>query len=335
MKKIYVSLLSCFFISQVATAQTITQAANEPVSGDVNNYKGYDSVGVVPKNTGSGMSWNFSAFTQNTTTTSATFTTASSVPNATAFPGATLAENQGGGNYNFFKTVGTQFEMLGSSTPNGDFTYTNSAIAANWPVAFNYSLTDAFAGNLTGSAAGTLNGTITTEGTGTGSLTLPGGTMFTNVLQVRMKNTVNINITFPPLTATITGVDYNYYHSSQKFPLLTVSYQATTGFTNTSSAEIKVNNLVITGLNDKNFDATFQIFPNPAKDAFNVNLNNSNNDNGVIEIYNSLGQLTKTINLGNNSIIEQKVSLSGLNSGIYIVKTALGNKTSSRRLIVE
>ena len=100
MKKIYITLLSGLFIGQLS-AQTITQAANEPVSGDVSSYKGYDSTGVVPKNTGAGVSWNFSSYTINTTTTSSTYTTASSVPAATNFPGATKAEDQGGNNYNF------------------------------------------------------------------------------------------------------------------------------------------------------------------------------------------------------------------------------------------
>ncbi|MCW3077895.1 MAG: hypothetical protein JWO32_2504 [Bacteroidetes bacterium] len=335
MKKIYITLLSGLFINQLS-AQTLTQAAHEPVSGDMNSYKGYDSSGVVPKNTGAGMSWNFSSFTINTTTTSSTFTTATSVPAATNFPGATTAEDQGSGNYNFYKTVGSSYESLGSSSPSGDFTYTNSAVAVVWPATMGYSLTDAFSGTVTGGFSGTLAGTVTTQGTGTGTITLPGGLVMTNILQVRVKNNVNLNITTPfPLTATVTGVDYMYYHSSQKFPVLRVSYSATTGFTNTSSATIELNSAIITGLTDKNFDATFQIFPNPAKDAFNVRLTNTENSNGTIEVFNSIGQLVKVINLGNSPVIQHSVSLTDLNSGIYIVKTTLGNKVSSRKLIVE
>jgi len=49
-----------------------------------------------------------------------------------------------------------------------------------------------------------------------------------------------------------------------------------------------------TGLNDKNFDATFQIFPNPAKDQFHVNLTNTSLQNGSLDIYNSIGAFSTT-----------------------------------------
>lgn len=318
------------------TAQTLTQAANEPIVGDMNNFKGHDSVGVVPKNTGSAQTWNFSSFTLNTNTLSSTFQSTTAVGASSAFPGSTIAENQGGGSYNFYKTVGSQYEMTGSSSTGGDFTYTNTAIVANWPVAMGYSLTDTYAGNLSGGLAGTLSGTITSEATGTGSLTIPGGTSFSNVLQVRVKNKVFATVTSPfPTTFTVTGTDYMYYHSSQKFPLMQVSYQATTGFTNTTSADIYLNNALITGLNDKNFDATFQIFPNPAKSAFSVNLTNAAGETGVVYIYNSIGQLVKQVELGNESVLAKNIAISDLSSGIYVVKTALGSKTSSRKLVVE
>ena len=336
MKKIYFTL-SALLILNLSQAQTLTKAANEPVIGDSQTTKGYDSVGVVPKAIGAGVSWNFSAFTPNTNTASSVFTSTVGAMNATLFPGATLVEDQGGGNLNYWKSVptpSTQYEQLGSVGGGSNFSYTNSAIYAVWPVSFGYNNTDTYDGPISGTFSGSLNGTVTTSASGTGTLTIPGGLQFTNVLQLKAVNNVSINITSPAqITTTIGGIDYNYFHSSQKFPLLTVSYQFQQGQPN--SINITVNNAVITGLNEKNFDATFQIFPNPAKDAFKVNLSNSSNETGIIEIYNNVGQLTKTINLGNASSIEQNVSLQDLSSGIYIVKTMLGNRVSSRKLIIE
>jgi hypothetical protein len=337
MKKIYLTLLGGFFLSQAGTGQTLTQSGNQPVAGDMSSFIGYDSTGIVPKTTGAGVVWNFAGFTPNINTLSSTFQSTTGVASATAFAGATLAENQGGGDYNFYKTVGTQYELLGSSSSGtGDFVYSNSAIVANFPVAMGYSLTDTYAGTLSGGLSGTIAGTITTQGVGTGTLITPNGQTFSNVLLVRSKNWVDVTVTSPfPAALNVVGVDYNFYHSSQKFPLMTVSYQTSSGFQASSSADIYVNNAIITGLNDKNFEASFQIFPNPAKDAFNVNLSNNTGENGVIEIYNSVGQLAKTINLGNTSTLQHTISLSDLGSGIYIVKTTIGSKSSSRKLIVE
>ncbi|MBA3663111.1 MAG: T9SS type A sorting domain-containing protein [Bacteroidetes bacterium] len=308
------------------------------MTGNTNIYKGYDSSGVIPKNTGAGMSWNFGSCTQNTIVTASTFTPPGSVPSATAYPGTTVVEDQGASSYNFFKSTATTFELLGFSSPNISVNFTNSAVQAVWPINFGYTNTDLYSGSLTNPVTGTADGTVTVTGSGSGTITLPGGTQFTNILQVKAANTVTLNAGF--ITGTITGTDYNYYHSTQKFPILTVSYQKQTltsfgGPTVSTSADITVNNAVITGLNDKNFDATFQIFPNPAKESFYVNLSNATHANGTIEIYNSLGQIVKTIQLGNASVITEQVSLSGLSSGIYIVKTTLGDRSSARRLIVE
>jgi hypothetical protein len=336
MKHICLTIIALSFAG-LAKAQTLT-AASEPTVGDVQNMKGYDSTGVVPKSTGTAQSWNFGSFAQNASSSTSTFTAPVGTPMATVFVGATLAENAGAGNYNYYKSVPSptpQYEMLGTTGGGLTFYYSNSEILSQWPVSYGYSVTDTYSGNVTGGATGTLTGTVTTLGSGIGTLTLPGGQVFTNVLQVKVMNDVNVAFTTPPATATTIGTDYNYYHSSQKFPLLTVSYQATSGFTNYATAIISANTAVYTGLNEKNFDATFQIFPNPAKDAFNVDLVNANNENGKIEIFNNIGQLSRSINLGNEPVIKRNISLEGMTPGIYMVKTSFGNRISVRKLIIE
>ena len=176
-------------------------------------------------------------------------------------------------------------------------------------------------------------------GAGTGTITLPGGFItLTNILQTKVVQT--LTVTTAAISGTLQSTDYSYYHSSQKFPVLFVSYSKQTltsilGPTVTTSASVKGNAIILTGVNDKNFDATFAIFPNPAKESFNVSLTNINNENSTVVIYNSVGQVVKTIELGNASVLEKNIVISDLSSGIYIVKTSLGNKTSARRLIVE
>lgn len=346
MKKLLPAILLFLCFKNYSQSLILTQAANEPVAGDTKSLKRFDSSGVIPKGTGANMSWNFSAITQNTAVSSSTFVLPGSVPSASAYPGTTLVEDEGNNSYVFFKSVSTpsaSFESLGLESPNLTLTFTNSAVAAVWPISFGYSNTDTYSGNVTQPVSGALNGTIITTGSGTGTLTLPGGNVLTNVLQVKVENTTTLTSGsgFATITGTITSIDYTYYHSSQKFELLTVAYQKQNlssigGPTVSSSASIRVNSSVITGLNDQIFSAAaFQIFPNPAKDVFNVTLTNSNNEAGVINIYNSTGQLTKTIGLGNDATLQQTISLSDLSAGIYIVKTTLGTQTSSRKLIVE
>ncbi|MEO6305389.1 MAG: T9SS type A sorting domain-containing protein [Bacteroidia bacterium] len=336
MKKIYFSLFATLLFGQVANAQlTLTQAANQPSVTNVESRKGYDSLTAnVPKTIGANQVWNFTSFTANTSTTSSTYTTPASVAGSAAYTGVTIVENQGGGNYNYWKSLGSNYELLGSSNSTISFNYSsNSAIAAIWPVAFGYTNTDLYSGSVGGNLMGTLSGTINTTASGNGTLIIPGGTNFTNILQLKTVNVVTVNITVPIATTLgIVGVDYTYYHGSQKFPLMTVSYQ-NQGTGNTGA--VWLNTALITGLNDKNFDATFSIYPNPAKDAFNLKLSNSNNATGTVAIYNTVGQLVKTVDLGNAPVLENNISISDLATGIYTVKTTLGDKTSTRKLIIE
>ena len=119
-----------------------------------------------------------------------------------------------------------------------------------------------------------------------------------------------------------------------KFPLLTVSYVNATGAYNANSALVKVNSGVV-GINDLNFDAAFNVFPNPAKNNFIVKLSNQLHVNCTIEIINSIGQTARKVDLGNNTEISENVSISDLVPGVYIVKTILGDKISSRKLVIE
>ncbi len=337
MKKIYLSLFAIASILSVNAQLSLTKAFNEPVLGNVNAKQGYDSIGVLPVNIGTNQVWDFSALTINTVIEVSTFTTVASTPNGASYIGSTLAEDDGQGGFTYYKTTATQLELVGIEDPNISLNFTNTAIAAIWPVAMGYVNTDTFSGTATSAAAGsgTSTGTINTVAAGTGTLIIPGGTMFANILQLKINQRVELSLSFGVVTATVVSTDYNYFHGSQKFPLLTVTYTDIQGSFSSNSGSVKVNNAVILGINDLNFDASFNVFPNPAKNNFNVKLHNANNVNCSVEIINALGELAQSINLGNDIEISSNISISNLASGIYIVKTTLGDKVSARRLIVE
>lgn len=337
MKKFYLSIITITFTCNVNAQLSLTKLFNEPILGDVNTTHSYDTTSALPNNMGMSQVWDFSALTTNTVMQTGTYTTAASTPHGSNYAGATLAENDGVGGYTYSKVTPTQFELVGIETPSIALNFTNTAIAAIWPVAFGYNNSDTFSGSAAanGTLTGTAIGTVNTIANGTGTLIIPGGTSFTNVLQVKSSQKINVSLGFGFVTATITAVDYSYYHSSQKFPILNVSYNNIQGSFSSNTGTVKVNNAVITGINDLNFDASFSIYPNPAKDYFQVKLNNLNKAVCKVDIINSAGLLTQTINLGNESEILSMVCVSNLKAGLYMVKTTLGNKISIRKLIIE
>ncbi len=339
MKKIYLSLFTVA-LGLTAGAQTIlTQAFNEPVIGDVNTQQLYDSAAVLPNTMGTGQTWNFSTLTPNGSNESISYISpVSSGPNSASFPTATMADFDGVDFYNYYESNTNNIAIIGFEDPNVLLVLSDPMAVGAFPFGIGSTFTDVAAGTCTamalGGATGVASGTTTVTGTGSGHLMLPGGTYLTNVLQVTSRTKIDISISGGLVTLNNDGVEYTYY-DSQKFPVLSVAYTTVTGSFPSYSADIKINSNLITGLNDMNFGADFSIFPNPAKNNFNVKLSNTANALCKMEIVNSIGALVRSVDLGNGSVISQNISVSDLAPGIYMVKTTLGNKVSARKLVVE
>jgi len=300
----YIILFTGLLAGAALKAQILTKSMNEPVAGDIHATTDYDSISVIPRNTGINQSWNFSTFTEVTGSAMSTFVTASSVPFSSNFPGATLVENQGAGDYLFYKsatTPTTQFESLGfgsSASPTTAINFTNSAIQYIWPIAYGNSFSDAFSGKLTGSGNGTYAGTTTMTASGSGTIVMPGGKSYTNMLQVKSVRNVVTNLTSPfPFSYTTAETQYDYFEPSQKFSLLTVLVSLDNDGTSLDTPiTVTVNKIITVGITDRNFDADYAVYPNPAKDHFSIKLSNNSNETCVVEIFNTSGQLVKKLN---------------------------------------
>lgn len=345
MKKIYLSFFTIALAFTASAQLTLTKVFNEPSLGNIDTKKGYDSVVVVPKNIGTNQTWNFSTLVTNTITEVATYTTVASTPSASSFPSATLAEGDGTGAFNYWKSTATNFELLGYDDGAGSLvTFTNSAIAAIFPVNYGNSLNDTYGGLVSAaSTPGVANGTISTNATGTGTVILPGSLSFGNCLQIKMTNTLNIVVgTFPSsFTLDVVSTDYNYYSGTQKFPILAVHYETQTatsilGPTVQATAKIRVNNAVLTGITDVTIDAiNYNVYPNPATDAVNINLTNNKNETVSLIVTNNLGQVVKSVVIGNVADVNYHLSTFDLKSGIYYIKTSVGEKSSTKKLIIQ
>ena len=310
----------------------------------MNKQKTFDSTSVLPKNTGAGQSWNFTSLATTTAVASTTFIAASSTPSASLFPGATMAEDDGTGQYNYWKTTASTYELLGFADNAGSaVTFTNSAIAAMWPVNFGYANTDTYAGTATVSLPGTVNGTLSLNGTGTGTVTLPGSITLTNILQLKSANTMKLILgTFPfSFSVDVVSTEYSYYHGTQKFPVVTVHYEKQTVNTGstptiTNSYYVNVNNNVLTGITDMNFDAiNYNVYPNPATELVNINLTNDASENVSVVVMNNLGQVVRSLDLGKGIEVKHQMNTSDLACGIYYVKTSIGERSNVKKLIIQ
>ena len=336
MKKIYLTILS-FSLVLVANAQvTLTKAFNEPLIGDISFATEYDSLSVLPNTIGINQTWDFSTLISNSTPNNLTYTTVAATAGGTNYPTATMADDDGAGTNTYYKSTATQLEVVGVISPGFDLKFTNTAIAAIWPVTYGYNNADTFSGSASsGTMTGTSSGNVRVQATGTGTLLLPDGVILNNVLQTKTTQTVNVNLLFGFVTATVTSTVYDYYEPTQKFPALSVNYTDIQGVITNNSAIIKVNGNYVTGIKDLNNVGDLSVYPNPTNDFVNVSLVNKNNLDVSVELFNNLGILVKSEKLGSDSNINTKISTQNLASGIYIVKTIVGNQITTKKLIVQ
>lgn len=339
MKKIYFSLVLLAFAFQNVKAQlSLTKTANEPVLGDVYSKQSYDTITVVPKNTGTAQLWSFASWTATSFVETSTYTTVASTPSAASFPNATLAETMSGtgSSITYFKSTPTTFEFQGLHFPSNNVAvnFSNTAVFATWPVAFGYNNTDPFGGASTGTVSSTLSGFINLNASGTGTVVMPGGTTLSNCLQVVV--TLTVNQTAGTFSQTMVSKEYTYYHSSAKFPVLSYQYQtSTSGTTTTNSFNAFVNTAVVTGLSRNELSSNLSVYPNPAKEFLTVSLENNANDMVTYTISNMLGQEVKSANLGTNAKINSTINVAGLSKGIYMLNLKTGTATSVKKIIIE
>jgi hypothetical protein len=344
MKKIYILILVAAFKVESSEAQLVlTQANYEHVVGDLELTAGYDTVSVLPRNVGQNQVWNFSSITQSTNSIDTVeFIAPSTIPSSSLFPGATLASKNATQYYSFYKSSSSpaQIEFLGYDDVGAYVNYTNTAIQAVWPIAYGSTSTDTYFGPMSGQASGTRGGTLTLTASGAGTVIMPGGQQYTNVLQVKEKTVdVQNDPNSIPSTLTITTVVYSYYRAGEKSSFIVVEDLILASDSGAFSASgvgtsSTIPAAVATGIKNKSLDNLFSVFPNPAKDNLNVVLTNAQNEVCAVQIYNITGSVVKEIALGSNALIKTQINVSELKPGIYFVKTKLGSETAVRKIMI-
>jgi hypothetical protein len=98
---------------------------------------------------------------------------------------------------------------------------------------------------------------------------------------------------------------------------------------------ILVDNLVIsqtfdeTVLSTSNFDATkFSLYPNPTNTGF-VNITSTTADAMNVQVFDILGKQVK-----NETLVNNRLNVSNLKSGLYMVKITQNNATSTKKLVI-
>ena len=333
MKQYILFALVFSLTSAFAQNLTLTKANNEPVIGDTTRYVVLDTAqfvgGLNVSNTGSAAVWNYADLisTSNVLTTAYVGTTDVANPPS----GCTIASKQGSLN-SFYKSVSTpstQFEFMGMKSSSLTLTFSNYAIQHKYPFSLNDTYTDAYSGNFTFSLSGTAAGNVTVTADGNGTLTLPGGTTLTNVLRVKSTQSTNMNAII--VQGTMKQTIYNFYHSSQKYPVLTISYQSVSmaGQSPSVTAQVLGNKShFVVGMNEpsKN-EIQMNAFPNPFTVSFTLEVD-ANLEPSMVIIKDITGKTVLSQNYISPAIQPN------LQPGIYFLEVHT-NKGLARKKIIQ
>lgn len=89
--------------------------------------------------------------------------------------------------------------------------------------------------------------------------------------------------------------------------------------------------IIITGINNYEETAGFDIFPNPAKNQLVVELENAGSEEFTVSVVNSFGQIVLVENLAGNKI---SLDISKIEAGTYFVRVQNEKQTSTRKLLI-
>lgn len=126
---------------------------------------------------------------------------------------------------------------------------------------------------------------------------------------------------------------YNYTNPSPTFTKYFVGF-------NTPTCTSKTNHLVksnwgqsATGINESvGIDNLITLYPNPASDMVTLNIDNINNADLTLNIYNVIGTLVKSETLKQNN---RQINISDLCNGVYLITIKSKDLTENQRLIIQ
>jgi hypothetical protein len=225
--------------------------------------------------------------------------------------------------YNFYTVTPTQINQIGTRTEESGFptvgVFSDNKTFATFPLNFGDTEIDSFSVSLDA-----LNGQLLYSQSGehklivdgNGTLITPSGT-FNDVLRIRAESRYAYE-GLPPIPGSDnTGIERTFMWISPALPgiiLLSSQFVLEAGFTNGYAYYSNVSNL---STPSHTLHSDVIIFPNPAEDFVNIDLLNASDD-CTVTMYSQDGKRVFCDQIG--STVSQRIDLSGLNPGLYILQ---------------
>lgn len=334
MKKLLLAACASLCSLTATKAQTLTAATNNPVAGDVFYSYVCDTAHASKGASGTSVTWDQTLLVVDTTDT-VRYYTCTATPYCDSFAGSNLVQFTDSA-YAYMVASSTSLELLGAYDA-GDFVHlTNHQTIMQWPLSYGTSFSDVSQTMLSIPPIGDvyLKFVNTFQCDGSGTLKLPGGLTYSNVLRVHSKRVVidSVNFLGSPMVDSSATEEYNWYVSGFHNPLLTIGYDTAGATAPYVSGVSYYKKPVSSSVGTITANSDMQLYPNPATDIVNISYNPSDKPSAII-ITNLVGRTVATVT-ELTTAGHVAVNTAGLPAGVYIARMHTTNGIIAQKFTV-
>ncbi len=238
--------------------------------------------------------------------------------------------------YNYYLSDDSSIQFIGNWADNGTwetwyYHLTDPEKYFNFPLSFNDSFQDSFAGSLydmSGSGLHTLHGTRDIIADGYGTLILP-TVIYTDCLRIKSTRiTIDSSSTWGIIIWT--EIKYTWFQLMHNGPILEI--QGDTNFYNVNSKFYYDNPLV--GINESKEDFDITVFPNPFNDYISVKIFKPGLKNLIIRLNNSQGKVMfRRTEVYSFDLYNDLFNLGDLPQGVYFLEIITDRDRAVKKLI--
>lgn len=300
-------LLCCEQIN--AQSPVFTDTAFAPQAGD--QYTVNNAQYISPGFAGANQTWDFSAAIQTGTATYLV-TGVGAIPCGIQYPTATLGIGTGG--YEMIQRTWNEYNVVGTTITPGqaDFIYSDPEKRFKFPMNFNTTYTDLYAG--VSNAAQTIyrDGFVLVSCDGFGTVITPTAT-YSNAL--RFHRTALWTDSSQTGSDTCTGEYYYWFAPGNRYPVAQIWSVTCNG--GPSTGAMFLDSITIGVHENESALAPLNVFPNPFTNSFT--LTSAQEDIGLTATISDMcGRTVKTFVITRT---ETQIDVSDLNAGVYFLCT--------------
>lgn len=259
MKKTLLTVLAfaCLSVTTMAQGPTLTASTSTPVLGETFMNQVAQTGNLPSYAGGANQTWNYSALIDSSIAAGVQVLLPSATPYAALFTNSNLAiQTSNNANVVYFNSQASQLSIVGIyAADTGQITYTTPRIYLPYPFSYNSFYTDSVVGEVA-SYGVIFRGKDSLNADGYGTLNLPNGKTYTNVLRVQyIENVTTVKDTTASIgglpvsgtfTANLRTVSYLYFTPGTHVPLLTVNATTTSAYITAFGITNPVNGYPVT-----------------------------------------------------------------------------------------